>query len=89
MLEVALKGIMSQKFKPSQQHDAHEFMVFLFAQLQEEETPLHMLREFNGTDPNKPLEQSCNEYEKSHPSIIDRTFSGMQRTTVTCGKCSH
>ena len=27
------------------------------------------------------------EYDRSHPSIIDRLFSGMQKTIVTCGKC--
>jgi ubiquitin C-terminal hydrolase len=33
-------------------------------------------------------EKSWNLFEKSHPSIIDKLFSGMQKTVVTCSKCN-
>lgn len=32
-------------------------------------------------------ESSWNMFESTHPSIIDKLFSGMLKTIVTCAKC--
>jgi ubiquitin C-terminal hydrolase len=42
----------------------------------------------SGTSGRSPEEESWYQFEQSHPSIIDRLFSGMQKTIVTCGKCN-
>lgn len=68
------------------QHDSHEFMMYLLGSLQDEETPMEGSN-FDGSDERKSYEQILSEYDRSHPSIIDKLFSGMQRTIVTCGKC--
>lgn len=57
------------------QHDSHEFMMYLFGSLQDEETPIEGSK-FDGSDESKSLTQLVEEYSKSHPSIIDRLFSG-------------
>jgi hypothetical protein len=57
------------------QHDSHEFMMFLFGSLQDEETPTEG-SQFDGSDPHKNLDQILKEYYRAHPSIIDRLFTG-------------
>ena len=47
----------------------------MLSSLQDEETPIEGSR-FNGSDESKSLEQVLAEYDKSHPSIIDKLFSG-------------
>jgi ubiquitin C-terminal hydrolase len=70
------------------QHDSHEFMVYLFEQLQDEQTP-RSKRKFDGSDAKKSASQVCAEYFSLNPSIIDKTFSGIMKTIVTCSKCGH
>ncbi len=36
---------------------------------------------------NITAEESWGVYESTHPSIIDRLFSGLLKTTVTCALC--
>jgi hypothetical protein len=57
------------------QHDSQEFMMYILSCLQDEETPLEGSR-FNGSDESKSLEQVLADYDRSHPSIIDKLFSG-------------
>eukprot|EP00347_Sterkiella_histriomuscorum_P013357 403365027 len=83
-----LKDVVAKKFHPIMQHDSHEFMMFLFGSLQDEETPVEG-SQFNGSDQSKSLDQILREYYRAHPSIVDRLFSGMQKTVVTCGKCQN
>ena len=73
-----LKDVVARKFPPRMQHDSHEFMMYLFSNLQDEETPVAGSR-FDGSDENKRLEQVIVEYDQSHPSIIDKLFSGKYR----------
>lgn len=70
-----LKQVLKRKFDPILQHDSHEFMVFLFEQLSDEQTP-SASSAFDGSNPKKSIQQIVNEYNTSHPSIIDRIFSG-------------
>lgn len=69
------------------QHDSHEFMAYLLSCLQEEETPKKGSY-FDGSCEKKSYQQIIEEYYTAHPSIIDRLFTGIQKTVVTCGKCN-
>ena len=55
-----LKKLVRRKFDPVAQHDSHEFMLYIFEQLQDELTPKHS--GWDGSDPRKPLRQACEEY---------------------------
>jgi|688.fasta_scaffold185043_3 ubiquitin C-terminal hydrolase len=70
------------------QHDSHEFLIYLFEQIQDEQT-LKTKIKFNGSDSKKTARQICEEYYSLNPSIIDRIFSGIMRTIVTCGRCDY
>ena len=58
------------------QHDSHEFMMYLLSSLQDEETPMEGST-FDGSDERKTYQAILNEYDRAHPSIIDKLFSGM------------
>jgi len=88
VLNPDLKKLVKRNFDPLMQHDSHEFLVYLFEQLQDEQTPKSKLK-FDGSDPKKSVKQICQEYYSLNPSIIDQTFSGIQKTIVTCNKCSY
>lgn len=68
------------------QHDSHEFLIYLFEQLQDEQTPKSKVK-FDGSDPKKSAKAICQEYYSLNPSIIDKIFSGIIKTVVTCAKC--
>ena len=57
-----LKEVVARKFQPIMQHDSHEFMMYLFSNLQDEETPVAGSR-FDGSAENKTLEQVVVEYD--------------------------
>lgn len=63
-------------------------MVYLLEQLQDEQTLVERPG-FNGTDPRKPIEQICREFNNCYSTIIDTIFSGIMQTIVKCGKCKH
>ena len=88
VLNPDLKKLVKKNFDPLMQHDSHEFLVYLFEQLQDEQTPKSR-EKFNGSESTKPVQQICNDYFRLHPSVIDSIFSGIQKTIVTCRKCSH
>ena len=46
-----IKKVLKRKFDPIMQHDSHEFMVFLFEQLSDEQTPKGL--KWTGTNPKK------------------------------------
>ena len=83
-----LRKLVKRNFDPLMQHDSHEFLVYLFEQLQDEQTPKSK-RKFDGSDGKKSAMQARDEYFSFNPSIIDRTFSGIMKTIVTCTKCGH
>lgn len=88
VIKPTLKQLLRRRFDPIQQHDSHEFMVYLLEQLQEEQTLKNKPR-FDGSDDKKPLSQIVKEYEASYNTIIDQIFSGIMQTIVKCGKCKH
>jgi len=47
--------VVARKFHPIMQHDSHEFMMYLFGSLQDEETPIEGSK-FDGSDENKSLD---------------------------------
>lgn len=48
-----IKSLVRRKFDPIAQHDSHEFMVWLFEQIQDELTPKNT--KWDGSDPKIPL----------------------------------
>lgn len=82
-----LKKLVRKKFDPITQHDSHEFMVYLLEQLQDEETLSSAV--FSAPDPKLSQRQVCEQYDQLRTSIVDRLFTGMQRTAVSCAKCSY
>ena len=62
MIKPELQKVLRRKFDPIMQHDSHEFMVFLFEQLSDEQTP-KVGSEWDGDGSTKrPMQQICNEY---------------------------
>jgi ubiquitin C-terminal hydrolase len=53
--------------------------------LQDEETPVYEKGKYNLEGLNAL--ESWAMYESTHPSVIDRLFTGLLKTTVTCGAC--
>jgi ubiquitin C-terminal hydrolase len=80
-----LRTHIMKKFEPVDQHDAHEFLLYLVQNLQEEGTPVEG-HNFDGSVGGKSQEQVLEEYRASHPSIIDDIFTGMEKTLITCPK---
>lgn len=58
MLNPDLKKLVKRNFDPLMQHDSHEFLVYLFEQLQDEQTPKQK-QKFNGSDPKISVKQIC------------------------------
>jgi hypothetical protein len=57
-------------------------MMYLLSSLQDEETPVEGSK-FDGSDERKSQDEIFNEYYTSHPSIIDKLFSGKYLTTYS------
>lgn len=76
------RGFRHRKFPSSIQHDAHEFLIHVISNLQEEENGKPRL---NFDD--KPGEQCWREYTKTHKSKVDQSLAGMIQSTVTCMGC--
>jgi ubiquitin C-terminal hydrolase len=63
----------------------------LLGQLQDEETPLTS-KKFDGDQtkhPDRSMSELYEEYFTANPSIIDHTFTGINRSVVECGNCSY
>lgn len=88
VLNPELKKIVRRSFDPLMQHDSHEFLVYLFEQLQDEQTPVFK-EKFDGSDPKKTVQQVCEDYYRLNPSVIDKIFGGMMKTIVTCSRCEY
>ena len=67
------------------QDDPHEFILFLLMKLRAETTPVYrqISSMAKATD-----ELFWKEYRYSNPSVVDQTFAGFYRTTITCTRCS-
>jgi len=71
-----LKDATMRKFYPVMQHDCHEFFCHVLSSLQDEETPQQQTVSFDGIDTKKSIDEKWMDYHASHPSIIDKLFTG-------------
>ena len=71
----SIKNEVCGKFSPVYQHDCHEFFTYIISNLQDEETPLIDKSSINSSGKTGG-EESWNKYDSTHPSIIDKLFSG-------------
>ncbi|KAF7559826.1 hypothetical protein G7046_g4338 [Stylonectria norvegica] len=90
---LCIQGKLSQIFGGPQQHDAQEFMTFLFTQLHDE-TNTRRDREGDPVQPdtkNQSVLQAAGAYWRNHSefsqSIIDRYWRGIELGTVECQEC--
>ena len=92
MLQNAVKKIFS-----TQMQDTHEFFLYFFSKLQDEENKFKKtLLKANGMpipqDPNPSGEKTAadywNKYKLGHSSIIDRLFTGLLSVSVVRKCCS-
>ena len=77
----SLRLMLKNEFSKSEQHDANEFILYLFGKLQDEQTP-----KFAKFDSQlyKSGVDAWNGYSSQHWSIIDRLFTGMSQTNIEC-----
>ena len=75
-----IKQEIYSTFSPVYQHDCHEFLTYIMSNLQDEETPIYgkpgaqtQSAAMSGFDQE---EESWAKYESTHPSVIDKLFSG-------------
>lgn len=80
------------------QHDAHEFLTFIFDVLMDELNLLRDQKDYSLTDADAkhlkmPIMDSCilewKRYQQSNDSIFSREFTGLMFTIFKCVKCSY
>ena len=81
-----LRTMVRNEFPRSEQHDANEFILYLFSKLQDEQTP--KFAKFV-SDYYEDGIKAWKGYEAQHQSIIDKLFTGMSQTNIRCGKCKN
>lgn len=81
-----LRQMIRSEFIRSQQHDANEFILYLFDKLQDEQTPKYV--KFKSDDYKTP-ESAWEGYIEEHSSIIDNLFTGMVKNSTECGRCGN
>lgn len=82
----SLKLLALNTFHHNEQHDAHEFLLHLLSNLQDEaisKKPKAAPSDF--TDP----ESAWNYYKKYNNSVVDETFAGQVTSKVTCTLCNN
>ncbi|CAI2387545.1 unnamed protein product [Moneuplotes crassus] len=79
-----LRNMFRRMFSKDHQHDSNEFILSLFSNLQDEQTPKS----------SKFISDKCNDeidawdkYTMNYNSIIDKLFVGMIRRSIRCGSC--
>ncbi|CDW89095.1 ubiquitin carboxyl-terminal hydrolase family protein [Stylonychia lemnae] len=83
-------NLVERKFCSSLQHDAHEFLMYLLSQLQDELNPgpsCEVNRRFSTT--SSQASNYWNNYLQAHPSIIDQLFVGQICQIVQCKQCQN
>ena len=76
-----LRLMIKNEFTKSEQHDANEFILYLFGKLQDEQTPKYA--KFNSQLYKSGID-AWNGYSVQHLSIIDKLFTGMSQTNIQC-----
>lgn len=74
-----LRNTISKDFSRTIQHDANEFILYLFDKLQDEQT--QKSAKFNSEEYTSGI-SAWQGYESQHLSIIDRLFTGMCQTQI-------
>ena len=77
---------MKNKFISKDEHDANEFILFLFDKLQDEQTLKFVRFDYNKY---KDPKIAWRVYSKDHQSIIDRLFVGMYEKQLWCKNCEN
>eukprot|EP00347_Sterkiella_histriomuscorum_P005494 403356401 len=83
-------NLIERKFTSNLQHDAHEFLIFLLSQLQDELNPgpqSEANRRFSMT--SSQASTFWKSYKSAHPSIIDNLFVGQLSQIVQCKQCEY
>lgn len=81
----SLKLLALDTFNHNDQHDAHEFLLHLLSNIQEEACstkPKEVPAEF------ADAESAWSFYKKYHNSVIDELFAGQISSRVTCDNCN-
>ncbi|CAI2368792.1 unnamed protein product [Moneuplotes crassus] len=78
------RTLFDEKYHPSQQHDASDFLMCLFEILQNEHNPTSTTFISSGHENGQDAWQA---YERDHISIVDQLFVGMYETVFTCCEC--
>jgi ubiquitin C-terminal hydrolase len=77
----------SQVFRPYEQNDAHEFIVFLLDQLHEEmKVPAQGFQNQQDLDITK-AEKSWIKYMEQNSSLVSREFQGLLKNSLVCLNC--
>ncbi|EGR27738.1 ubiquitin carboxyl-terminal hydrolase family protein, putative [Ichthyophthirius multifiliis] len=83
---IEFKKNSKNKFNPSEQHDAQEYLLFVLGEIQDELNyvlPQKYPTEF------KDSQSAYDFYIQYHPSIVDQLFCGQLISEVQCNKCEH
>ena len=83
-------NLIEKKFQPDLQHDAHEFLMYLLSQLQDELNPgpqSEVNKRFSMT--SSQASTFWRNYQSAHPSIIDQLFVGQISQIVQCKQCEN
>lgn len=83
-------NLIEHRFTSTMQHDAHEFMMYILSQLQDELNPgpqNEVNRRFSMTSSQSST--FWKNYTLAHPSIIDQLFVGQLSQVVQCKQCEN
>ena len=68
------------------EHDSHEFLLYFLNNLKDELTSAGAKLPMNA---KLNLSVLWNQYTYLFPSIIDKLFTVIERTTIKCGNCKN
>ncbi|CAI2365567.1 unnamed protein product [Moneuplotes crassus] len=83
---IRFRSKFSEDFPMREEHDSCEFILKLLQTLQNELNPPEQKFNPSGSIDHREV---WRKYKKSHPSIIDKLFIGIEETTYQCEGCSH
>lgn len=79
----SLRKLAVTRFRSSEQHDAHEFLLYVLSGMQDE---VNLPRPKGAVTINDP-ETAMTYYRKYNISLVDQIFAGQLLSIVTCGRC--
>mmetsp|Transcript_24339 Transcript_24339/g.23952 ORF Transcript_24339/g.23952 Transcript_24339/m.23952 type:complete len:130 (-) Transcript_24339:398-787(-) len=81
-----IRRLIQSEFTPALEHDSHEFLLYFLNNLKDELTEKGMKLSF-GKETN--VEQVWKQYIKNFPSIVDKLFTMIEKSTIKCKSCSN